>query len=308
MSATCDHNVNHRKGAYVVGMVATITFDDGCVETHRTIEVMLHLPDEVARLTRERDEARQLSLKDGAAWVKERTEVERLTAERDMFSMALTIMSEDVDRRADEVARLTEANEVLTEERNDWTDRAQALAAQRDDLREANEALTAERDGLVSHCEALISDHNAIDDQADALREANDRLTKALRERDRVLAQCRIAFEHTREYVAPAVALPAIEGWSWFDAVTAIDALLAGAAPVQETEHAEMVKRAGDLGARMRAGYDEQARAVQETTPAEPPPSEIGKAVWDAMVPYGVFVGDYDGTGRAASPREEQPT
>jgi hypothetical protein len=44
-----------------------------------------------------------------------------------------------------------------------------------------------------------------------------------------VLTQVRQEIIWTREYVEPKVALPAIAGWSWFDAVSRIDAALADA-------------------------------------------------------------------------------
>jgi hypothetical protein len=40
---------------------------------------------------------------------------------------------------------------------------------------------------------------------------------------ERLLWQAREALRFTREYVHPAVWLPSVEGWSWWDACKAID-------------------------------------------------------------------------------------
>lgn len=62
-----------------------------------------------------------------------------------------------------------------------------------------------------------IADHIA------ALEAENERL--------RVVAaaarQAREALSLTREYVAPKVELPAVPGWSWYDATLALDTALA---------------------------------------------------------------------------------
>lgn len=49
-----------------------------------------------------------------------------------------------------------------------------------------------------------------------------------------LLWQAREALRLTREYVWPAVRLPAIEGWSWWDATVAIDAALGRPPTVDE--------------------------------------------------------------------------
>ena len=115
--------------------------------------------------------------------------------------------------------------EELTAERNEFAGYAKD-----------GTVIAAQQQNRIQHLEFALADTEALELGTAEKLAASQAQIKVLRD---ALKQCREAFEFTRQYVGYET-LPAIEGWSWFDADTKAKAALAQ--PTDDSALRELLK------------------------------------------------------------------